>query len=87
MSNTDARQTKLRAVLGSSNFKTDVVTIVLGGIAGIVGFFYALPDLNAAAAIGSDVGDLIAQVKAGAWASVFTAALKIYNVISHMLKD
>lgn len=70
----------------SSNARTNWVTIALGAIIGVLGFFKIIPDLQTAASLGSDVASLIAYVTAGAWTAVFTVLLNLYNTISHLLK-
>ena len=79
--------TKLQQVLGSSNFRTDIVTIVIGLILGGVAFFNVIPDLTQAQQLSGNVGEVIIAIKSGAWTAVFAAGLKVWNVISHILKD
>lgn len=70
----------------SSNARTNWITIILGALIGILGFFKIIPDLQTAASLGSDVSSLITYATVGAWTSVFTVLLNLYNTISHLLK-
>lgn len=70
----------------SSNARTNWITIVLGAIIGILSFFKIIPDLQTAQSLGSDVASLITYATLGAWTSVFTVVLNLYNTISHLLK-
>lgn len=72
--------------LKSSNAITDWITIAIGIVLGVLGFFYVLPDLQAASDLGKDVTDLIVNVKLGAWGTVLTVAIKIWNTVSHLIK-
>lgn len=81
------KESKLNAVLGSSNFRTDLITIIIGVGLGVAGFFNIAPDLTEAQAVSGNVSETIAAVKAGAWTAVFAAGLKLWNVISHIIKD
>lgn len=76
----------LKDSLKSSNAITDWVTIALGVVTGALGFFQIIPDLQAAASLGTDVSQLIAYAQAGAWAAALTVVLKLWNTISHILK-
>jgi hypothetical protein len=70
----------------SSNARTNWITIALGVIIGVLGFFKIIPDLQTAASLGSDVSSLILYAKTGAWTAVFTVLLNLYNTITHLLK-
>lgn len=72
--------------LKSTNAVTDWITIALGVVIGVLAFFFVIPDLNAASDLGKDVTDLIANVKIGAWGTVLTVAIKLWNTISHLIK-
>lgn len=76
-----------KSPLKSSNLWTDVATIVISLILGVAGFFFVLPDLVASQSLGADFTDLIGSIKAGAWGAVLAAAIKIWNAITHLLKD
>ncbi len=72
--------------LKSTNALTDWITIALGVVIGVLAFFFVIPDLNAASDLGKDVTDLISNVKIGAWGTVLTVAIKLWNTISHLIK-
>lgn len=78
--------TLTKALTSSSNARTNWITIILGAIIGVLGFFKIIPDLQTAASLGSDVSNLITYATVGAWTSVFTVLLNLYNTISHLLK-
>lgn len=77
--------TSTKSPLKSTNAVTDWITIVIALILGSLGFFKILPDLNAASSLGTDVTDAITNVTLGAWGAVLTAAIKIWNTITHLL--
>ena len=76
-----------KSPLKSTNALTDWITIILAVILGALGFFKILPDLQTSASLGAEVADLITNVTIGAWGSVLTAAIKLWNTISHLLSD
>lgn len=70
----------------SSNARTNWITIALGLIIGVLSFFKIIPDLNTAQSLGKDVADLITYATVGAWTSVFTVLLNLYNTLTHLFK-
>jgi len=70
----------------SSNARTNWITIGLGLIIGVLSFFKIIPDLNTAQSLGKDVADLITYATVGAWTSVFTVLLNLYNTLTHLFK-
>lgn len=75
-----------KALLTSSNARTNWVTIVLGAAFGVLSFFKIIPDLQTAQSLGNDFASLIGYVRTGTWTLVFAVALNLYNTISHLLK-
>ena len=73
-----------KALSVSSNARTNWITIVLGAVIGVLSFFKIIPDLQTAQSLGKDVSDIITYATIGAWTSVFTVGLNLYNTIKHL---
>lgn len=76
-----------KALSVSSNARTNWITIALGAAIGILSFFKIIPDLQTAQSLGKDVTDIITYATVGAWTSVFTVALNLYNTIKHLFAN